>query len=209
MQASCSLINFQDLSILWELGPKNSSKLHSKEVKMCESHYTRNTTRDNTNRYVVKLPFNDKKNSLGDSRNKAFQRFYIPERKFEKNRSFKSQYSECIQSYLDEKRMSLVPNHLISKQGYYLPHYVVVKESNLITKNRVVFDGSPKTSTDTSLKDTLLVGPTIQENIFSIVTRFRTFLYALTADIQQMYRQICVAQEDLYISKKFKVTKPF
>ena len=96
MQASCNLIKFQDLPILWELEPENPSKVRSREEKACESHYVENTIRDDTNRYVVKLPFNDKKESLGDSRNTAFQRFYALERKFEKNPTFKAQYSECI-----------------------------------------------------------------------------------------------------------------
>ena len=65
MQASCNLIKFQDLPILWELEPESPSKVRSREEKACESHYVENTMRDDTNRYVVKLPFNDKE-SLGD-----------------------------------------------------------------------------------------------------------------------------------------------
>ena len=117
------------------------------------------------------------------SRNTAFQRFYALERKFEKNPAFKAQYSECIQSYLSENHMSLIPNHLVSNQGYFLPHHAVVKESSLTTKTRVVFDGSAKTSTGISLNETLMVGLTIQEDLFSIIARFRKFLYAMTPDI--------------------------
>ena len=69
--------------------------------------------------------------------------------------------------------MSLIPNHLVSNQGYFLPHHAVVKESSLTTKTRVVFDGSAKTSTGISLNETLMVGPTIQEDLFSIIARFR------------------------------------
>ena len=88
VQASCNLIKFQDLPILWELQAENPSKLHSKEEQACESHYVKNTTRDNTNRYVVKLPFNDKKDFLGNSLNTALQRCYALERKFDMNPTF-------------------------------------------------------------------------------------------------------------------------
>ena len=37
--------------------------------------------------------------------------------------------------------------------------------------------------------------PTIQEDLFSTFTRFRMFLFALTADIEQMYRQIQLCSE--------------
>lgn len=37
-----------------------------------------------------------------------------------------------------------------------------------------------------------MVGPTIQDDLFSILTRFRTFKIALTADITKMYRQVLV-----------------
>ena len=194
-------MKFQDLPILWELGKENSSELRSKEEQACESHYATNTKRDETHRYVVKLPFNEKKDSLGDSRNTAFQRFYALERKFAKNPAFKLQYSACIQNYLDEGHMSVVSNNEISLHGYYLPHHAVVKESSLTTKCRPVFDGSAKTTTGVSLNDTLLVGPTIQEDLFSIITRFRSFLYVLAADIQQMYRQIRVDTQDTAFQK--------
>jgi len=79
-----------------------------------------------------------------------------------------------------------------TNKTYYLPRHAVYKKTSTTTKLRVVFDGSCKTSTGISLNDTLMVGPTIQENLFSILTRFRTFKYALTADINKMYRQVLV-----------------
>jgi hypothetical protein len=46
------------------------------------------------------------------------------------------------------------------------------------------------------LNDTLLVGPTIQQDLYSIVLRFRTYQIALTADIAKMYRQVRIHQDD-------------
>ena len=139
---ACNLIKFQDISILWEIETDNNVKLRSKEEQACEIHYANNITRDDTGRYIAKLPFNEKKESLGDSRNSAFQRFYALERKFEKNPLLRSQYTECIKGYLDEGHMTLLSNREISSEGFYLPHHAVIKESSLTTKVRVVFDGS-------------------------------------------------------------------
>ena len=46
------------------------------------------------------------------------------------------------------------------------------------------------------MNDTLLVGPTIQQDLYSIVLRFRTYQTAFTADIAKMYRQVRIHQDD-------------
>lgn len=82
-----------------------------------------------------------------------------------------------------------------ARQAYYIPHHAVLKEDSLTTKLRVVFDGSCKTTSGISLNELLLVGPTIQQELFSIVLRFRQHTYVITADIEKMYRQIFVHQD--------------
>ncbi|XP_033229212.1 uncharacterized protein LOC117180807 [Belonocnema kinseyi] len=97
--------------------------------------------------------------------------------------------------------MSLLSNQEASRPGYYLLHHTVIKEDSLTTKTRVVFDGSAKTSTGVSLNDTFMIGPTIQDDLFSIVTRFRSHPVVITANIQQMYRQIRVTDNDRFYQK--------
>ncbi|XP_043470230.1 uncharacterized protein LOC122503667 [Leptopilina heterotoma] len=200
IQTSCNLIKFQDLPILWELEPDDSSKIRSKEEEMCEAHYSQNVSRDEKG-YTVKLPFNGKENDLGNSRNSALYRFQALEKKFAKKPEFKKQYVECIESYFDEGHIEEIIGDENSEGGYYLPHHAVFKENSLSSSTRVVFDGSTETSTGLSLNDTLFVGPVIQDNLVSILTRFRSFKYVLTADIQQMYRQIRVSPEDSLFQK--------
>ncbi|XP_033229625.1 uncharacterized protein LOC117181167 [Belonocnema kinseyi] len=97
--------------------------------------------------------------------------------------------------------MSLLSNQEASRPGYYLPHHAVIKEESLTTKTRVLFDGSAKTSTGVSLNDTFMIGPTIQDDLFLIVTRFRPHPLVITADIRQMYRQIRVTDNDRFYQK--------
>ncbi|XP_065091051.1 uncharacterized protein LOC135712014 [Ochlerotatus camptorhynchus] len=61
---------------------------------------------------------------------------------------------------------------------------------------RVVFDASAKTTTGVSLNDTLLVGPTVQNDIVSIILRFCIHLVVLTADVPKMYRQVWLHKDD-------------
>ncbi|XP_033218066.1 uncharacterized protein LOC117173536 [Belonocnema kinseyi] len=183
-QSTCNLIKFQELPILWELGNESISNIRSKEELACEEYYKSTIRREVSGRYCVKLPFNDKRDTLGNSRNTALQRFHALERRFEKDPALKEQYTACIQGYFKESHIKSISSNEPNNQGYYLPHHAVVKTCSLTTKTRVVFDDSAKTTTGISLNDSLMVGPIIQEDLFSIITRFRTFQYALTADIE-------------------------
>lgn len=70
---------------------------------------------------------------------------------------------------------------------YYMPQHHCLCST---TRLRFVFDASAKSSTNVSLDDVLMTGPVVQEDLLSIVLRFRTLKYVFTADICKMYRQI-------------------
>lgn len=40
--------------------------------------------------------------------------------------------------------------------------------------------------------DVLMIGPTVQQDLFSIILRFRTFRFVFSADITKIYRQILI-----------------
>ncbi len=55
---------------------------------------------------------------------------------------------------------------------------------------------SAKSSTGTSLNDTLLVGPTVHPPLIDVLLRFRTHRVALTTDVSKMYRAIELTMDD-------------
>ena len=63
-------------------------------------------------------------------------------------------------------------------------------------KKRVVFDGEAKTSNGLSLNDTLQIGPTLQQDLYSIVLRFGTHQVCFTANKAKVYFQIVVHPQD-------------
>ncbi|GBN43942.1 hypothetical protein AVEN_268195-1 [Araneus ventricosus] len=79
---------------------------------------------------------------------------------------------------------------------YYIPHHAVFRPESKSTPLRVVFDASANSSNGVSLNFILLNGGTVQQELFSIISRFRTCKYASSADIQKMYRQILVDESD-------------
>jgi len=96
---------------------------------------------------------------------------------------------DFMKEYLEMGHMRLVPVETkIPERAFYLPHHAVLKSSSLTTKTRIVFDSSAKITTGLSLNDVLMPGPTTQDDIFSILTRFLKHQYIITTDIKKMFR---------------------
>jgi len=78
-------------------------------------------------------------------------------------------YFEFMQEYEELGHMNQINEDTSStEERYYLPHHTVFKSSSSTTRTRVVFDGSCRSSNELSLNDTLLVGPTIQQDLYSL-----------------------------------------
>lgn len=90
-------------------------------------------------------------------------------------------------------------NNNNSDVEYFMPHHGVLRESSLTTKLRVVFDASAPSSNGLSLNNIQFVGPVLQDDLFSILLRFRKHTFVVSADIAKMYRQVLVepAQRNL------------
>lgn len=115
------------------------------------------------------------------------------EKRFSSNQILKERYHEYIKNLILSGHLELVPSNrmnISTQNKFYLPHYAVMKESSLTTKLRVVFNASRKSTTGVSLNDKLLIGPSIQDELFEILIRWRVHLIAFIADIEKMFRQI-------------------
>lgn len=80
--------------------------------------------------------------------------------------------------------------------SYNLPHHGVQHHAGLSSKLRVVFNGSCKTSTGTSLNDVLHSGSKLQIDLIEVLLWFRTFRYVFSTDIEKMYRQVMTDPDD-------------
>ncbi|XP_050309035.1 uncharacterized protein LOC126745307 [Anthonomus grandis grandis] len=139
---------------------------------------------------------------LGDSYTIAEKRFFLLEKRFQKDPSLFSRYKQFIDEYVSLGHAQYIPLTLItpkSENKYFIPHLCVIRESSATTKLRVVFDASSKSSTGYSLNDVTLKGFTVQPELYDILCRFRTFRYVLTTDIEKMYRQVSINPEHRFL----------
>lgn len=187
------------LQTFWEIEetPTNAKQVLSSEEVTCESHYVNTHSKSPDGRYIVRMPLRGSV-QLGDSKNIATQRLVQLERRLSKDDSLRQSYIKFMSEYLSLGHMELSePNS--SSQRYYIPHHAVIKESSSTTKVRVVFDASCKSNNGLSLNDLLLVGPKIQENLACLLLRWRKYPFAMSADVEKMYRQILVNNADLHL----------
>ncbi|XP_062704099.1 uncharacterized protein LOC134286498 [Aedes albopictus] len=178
----------------WEVEEVNDADQPTDQEE-CEKKFQDTHYRDVDGRYVVSLPFREYPPQLKDNRELALRRFFSLERRMKKDPALKLQYSKFIDDYeaLGHCQEIIEDCDAPSRPRYYMPHHAELRPSSSSTKLRVVFDASAKASpSDVALNQALLVGATVQNDIFVILVRFRKHFVVFTADISKMYRQIKV-----------------
>lgn len=174
------------------------------EEASCESHFKSTHSRDNTGRYIVRLPLKAPVTSLGDSKRTALRCLSRLRQRFASDPIYHQRYSAFIDEYKALGHLTIVPTPEIeSSTVYYLPHHGIVREHSETTKLRVVFNGSSKTNTGISLNDILLTGPKLQSDIADVLLWIRIHRFIFVTDIVKMYRQIQLHHEDWNLQRIF------
>lgn len=179
----------------WELDEVPQKPVLNNSDRACEEHFNTHTRRLESGRFSVRLPLIDSPDCLGNSYNLAKKRLLNIEKRFIKNQALKNEYALFLREYAELGHASIsaisIPN-----EAYFLCHHPVFKQNSESTKLRVVFDGSAPSSSGYSVNDLQMVGPNVQDSLFSILIRARQYKYLLTGDVEKMYRQIEVDVKD-------------
>ena len=123
------------------------------------------------------------------------------EKRLTKNEDFKTKYHKTVKQYIDNNRATkTTPEDLTPEKTSttliinYIPHHVALNQYKP-DKVRVVYDAAANYR-NCSLNDHLLKGPDLLKNLVSIVIRFRLGQFTVTSDIEQMFHQVRVREED-------------
>ena len=92
--------------------------------------------------------------------------------------------------------MKRSPDSSLPEEASYLLHHAVVTQHGTTKKLRVVFNASQLASNTKSLNNFLHIGSKLQQDIRTILLRWRFSCIAFTADIVKMFRQIRVHEAD-------------
>ena len=161
------------LQSFWEL-----ESLGVKQPDQCVFTEFKEKIQFKSGRYEVSLPWRDVHQPLPDNYQLALKRL------------------RGLQHRLQQQPTLLKdPEPPDGHAVHYLPHHAVVRQDKAMTKLRIVYDASAKT-TGPSLNDCLYTGPKFDQRIMDILLRFRTSKIALTADIERAFLQVCVEERD-------------
>ncbi|CAG2201460.1 unnamed protein product [Mytilus edulis] len=145
--------------------------------------------------YKLGLPWRDKNTSLTNNIAMAQARLQQLKRRLERDDTLHKMYTTTVNEYIEKgyaKEVSNIDSE--SKRMWYLPHHPVTNV-NKPGKVRVVFDCAAKYQ-GISLNSKLLQGPDLMNSLVGVLIRFRQGQIALAADIEAMFPQVRVQEED-------------
>ena len=176
-RVNCFKAGLHDPTSLWDLEAVGISMNDFEPVEWGPPSW-------NGERYEVKLPWRDESRPCFSKR-EAEQRLAgfhrLREARKEKYLSTISEWEES--GILEASKPS---------EGSFLPHHSVVQHDRL----RVVIDGSAKPRAGHSINDCLSPGPPVQLDLPAVLHRFRSFKFAITADVTKAYLMVSVTPDD-------------
>ncbi|XP_011330107.1 uncharacterized protein LOC105275148 [Ooceraea biroi] len=175
------------------------ARLTAEELE-CVNHFRSTHSRDNTRRYIVRLPFRAGCGELGSSRSAALRLLERMQHQIRRDAIFGQLYVAFMKEY--EALGHMTHSSTSSSTGAnFLPHHGVLRQNSSTTKLRVVFNGSARTSSGLSLNDCLHVGPKLHQDIDAVLLRWRVHAFVFAADIEKMFRQILLHADDQHFQK--------
>lgn len=189
-QCNIVLHNMDEIQRFWQIEDITETSSLSVSDQNVIKFYEETTKRRSDGRYEVRLPMkNNFEEKLGSTKQKAFAQFHQLERKLNNNKNISEQYKLFMNEYKQLGHMTPADNNM--KPDYHMPHHHVTREDSITSKLRVVFNAStPGLPSNLSLNDLMERGPNLQQDLQTLILKWRQYKYAFTADIEKMFRQI-------------------
>ena len=160
--------------------------------KMLES-----TTKFTGERYEVGMLWSEPEPNLPNNYSSALGQLYSLERRFQRDPKLKNLYQHSIDTDVQKVFVKVLDGSEAKGtfgKEWYLPHHPVLNP-NKPGKVRRVSDAASKYK-EVCLNDKLLAGPDLLHGLIATKFRFREGPMALTADIESMFLQVQVPEQD-------------
>ncbi|XP_075255223.1 uncharacterized protein LOC142347943 [Convolutriloba macropyga] len=186
----------QEVSHWWKaetIPLESKTKSNDPEVLLATKILNTTCVKQADGRYETGLLWKDD-SSLPDNRSHALTHLNHLVNRLQKRPEQYKKYNEGIQADLEKSYIAKVPFHRQKDTGWYIPHYGLVSPNKPDKIRRICNAKAPQSGT--SLNDKLLAGPDLFRNMLGILLRFRQGAIAIQGDIEAMFMQIGVRQQD-------------
>ena len=147
--------------------------------------------------YSMSLPFRQNRPCLPNNKTLALHRLRHLRKRLDKDEQYRQHYFAFMNDVTQKGHAERVPESDLSIDDgsvWYIPHHGVYHPQKK-DKIRVVFDRNVKFK-DTALNDHLLQGQDLTNTLVGVLCRFRKEPVAFMCDIEQMFHQFRVHNED-------------
>ncbi|XP_077978095.1 uncharacterized protein LOC144433628 [Glandiceps talaboti] len=144
--------------------------------------------------YSMPLPFKSGKPTLPKNKRTAVLRLNHLRRKFATKPKYYADYKKFMDDVIEKGDVEEVEGQGEEGRVWYIPHHGVYHPQKP-EKIRVVFDCSARFA-GTSLNGHLLTGPDLINCLIGVLCRFRKHHIAVMCDIERMFHQFLVNEED-------------
>ena len=147
--------------------------------------------------YHLPLPLQDRNIFMPNNYQMAEQRVLHLKRKLQKDKMYASEYKDFMSDIIRKGYADKIPQkELQGEKGriWYIPHHGVYHKRKKTI--RAVFDCAARYK-GTSLNQVLLQGPDLANSLIGVLLRFRQEHVAIMADIEGMFHQVRVNEEDV------------
>ncbi|KAI4880096.1 hypothetical protein NFI96_007245 [Prochilodus magdalenae] len=172
--------------------PKNDKTVSQEDLIFLDK-LKENIRRNEHGHYEMPLPFKERP-CLPDNKQLAALRLNHLKRKFIANEKYKHDYIAYMKDLIEKGDVEEVHDDGANGETWYIPHHGIYHPKKP-EKLRVVFDCSAKYK-GTSLNEHLLPGPDMINNLTGVLIRFREHRIALMCDIEKMFHQFHVQEND-------------
>ena len=185
----------QKVENLWNIDNENESTLSWSGEDQRVYDMWQDKTELNDNRYTVPIPWRPGRPCFPNNRYSADKRLESTLKKLNKTGMYEV-YNENMQKLVRDGHAELVPNEQLGRDDgavWYLPHHAVL--SGASSKLRIVFDCAAEYQ-GVSLNKECFQGPDLCNKLVHVLLRFRLYQNAMTADIQAMYLQVRIPEQE-------------
>ncbi|XP_074651688.1 uncharacterized protein LOC141906304 [Tubulanus polymorphus] len=190
----------QNLNEFWKiecLGIDDKIAILESETDFMQ-RYSETIIQQNNGRYIAPFPWKIEHESLPTNYDICMTRTRKTARRLGKDPDMLRLYSKIIHEQESLKIIERIPLHeTVRYEGkcHYIPHHPVFKDSPT-TPIRIVYDCSCHENSDSpSFNDCLEPDPALQNDISSILLRFRLFEYAAICDLEKAFLQISLGND--------------
>ena len=188
----------EKLELMWKIDfpeATHKSKQEMSREDMQALKIMKTSVVNEDNRYKLSMPWRKDPALLPNNLALAQSRLNLLKRRFIKDENLHEAYAKSVQDYIDKGfARRVTPEEAKREHAWFIPHHAVINP-NKPGKTRVVFDCSAKYK-GVSLNDNLLNGPDMVKRLIGVLTRFRQEQVAIMADVEAMFHQVMVADED-------------